>query len=312
MKSQQQQQQATNTTKRLEISSSISSSKDSMRFNIIKNSTSNNNLNSNTNNLLSTIYSSNASNNNTRLDSSTSINKNVRQFDCNKSIDSIDETGADDANSGNGDGGSGGGGGEAKKAIKRNTSLISFKSLDFNLKTIYSSMKGKHSGGKDTSCTSSGKNKDSGAGGTGTASSSKTSITKTPYVRVETVDQDETENLLTFPQSPYAHRGSFEKTNSQYLSTVQHTDYSRSQTNSPFLCINTSPNLRRSSTSDIIDKKPIVSPNVENRRPSTSDLLRRARERKGGESSGNKIGRSVSQGGLQRGGRTGRRTSIAF
>lgn len=300
---QQQQQQATNTTKHLDISSSISSSKDSIRFNIIKSSTSNNNLNSNTNNLLSTIHSSNASNNNAaRLDSSTSINKNARQLDCNKSIDSIDETG-DDIN------GSGGGGGtDAKKSIKRNTSLISFKSLDFNLKTIYSSMKGKHKDGASGGSSSSCKNKDGG----GTTSSSKTSITKTPYVRVETVDQDETENLLTFPQSPYAHRGSFDKTNSQYLSTVQKSDYSRSQTNSPFLCISTSPNLRRSSTSDIIDKKPIVSPNVECRRPSTSDLLRRARERKGSESGGNKIGRSVSQGGLTRGGRAGRRTSIAF
>lgn len=283
-----------------------------MRFNIIKNSTSNNNLNSNTNNLLSTIYSSNASNNNMRLDSSTSINKNARQFDCNKSIDSIDETGGRD--DGSGCGNDGGGGADAKKAIKRNTSLISFKSLDFNLKTIYSSMKGKHGGGgnKDSNGSNCGKNKESGGGSGGTASSSKTSITKTPYVRVETVDQDETENLLTFPQSPYAHRGSFDKTNSHYLSTVQQSDYSRSQTSSPFLCINTSPNLRRSSTSDIIDKKPIVSPNVESRRPSTSDLLRRARERKGGEPSSNKIGRSVSQGGLQRGGRAGRRTSIAF
>lgn len=304
----------TTTKTRLDISSG-SSSKDSMRFNIIKSSNSNNNLNSNTNNLLlNNTISSNASttNNNARLDSLTGINRNARQLDCSKSIDSIEEHQrnagpaaaaivgvADD--------------GDQKKPIKRNTSLISFKSLDFNLKTIYSSMKGKHSG-KDGSGSGGGsgaiKSKDSGSG---TASSSKTSIAKTPYVRVETVDKDETENLLTFPQSPYAHRGSFDKTNSQYLSTTANQpDYSRSQTSSPFLCISMSPNLRRSSTSDIIDKKPNVVANVESRRPSTSDLLRRARERKGSESGGNKMGRSVSQGGLTRGGRTGRRTSIAF
>lgn len=172
----------------------------------------------------------------------------------------------------------------AKKSVKRNFSIISFKSLDFNLKSICSSMKGKH--GKDTNSSGSGKSTS-----VPTASSSKTSITTTtraPYLKVEAVDQDADEEhlLISFPQSPYSHRGSFDKTQSQHLTTIP-SDYSRSQTSSPFLSITTPPNIRRSSTSDIIDKKPSlpsasVTPN-ESRRPSTSSLLRRARERKGSD-----------------------------
>lgn len=245
-------------------------------------------------NLKNSASSSNLNFNNGKssgLHDSLHVEKNERQLDCNKSIDSIENVGM------NVDGAIG----EDKKPIKRNTSLISFKSLDFNLKTIYSSMKSKH--GRDSNAGS--KN--------GTASSSKTSITtKPPYLRVETVDKDETENLLTFPQSPYAqHRGSFDKSGYQYLSTQP--DYSRSQTSSPspFLSISTPPNIRRSSTSDIMDKnQPVSNSQTDNRRPSTSDLLRRARERKGSE--GAKMGRSISQGGMPRGGRAGRRTSIAF
>lgn len=194
-----------------------------------------------------------------------------------------------------------------KKSMKRNSSLISFKSLDLGLKQIYSNMKNKH---KDSN-NSSGSKPD-------TASSSKTSITnKPPYLKVETVDRDSDENLSTFPQSPYSPRGSFDNNAAQYLS-AGNPDYSRSTNNSPspYLCINTPPNIRRSSTSDIIDKKPATSA-ADNRRPSTSDLLRRARERKGSESKGgafvsNRMGRSVSQGGLPRGGRAGRRTSMAL
>lgn len=247
---------------------------DPTRINL-KNSASSSNLNFN--------VSKNSS-----LHDSVNVGKNERQLDYSKSIDSIEHV----------DGG--GMSGEEKKPIKRNISLISFKSLDFNLKTIYSSMKSKH--GKDGSAGS--KN--------GTTSSSKTSITKPPYLRVETVDADETETLLTFPQSPYAqHRGSFDKSGYQYLNTQP--DYSRSQTSSPspFLSITTPPNIRRSSTSDIMDKNhPASTAQTDNRRPSTSDLLRRARERKGSE--GAKMGRSISQGGMPRGGRGGRRTSIAF
>lgn len=247
---------------------------DPIRINL-KNSASSSNLNFN-------------HTNNSSLNDSLNVGKNEpRRLDYNKSIDSIEHVG-------------GGGSGEDKnKSIKRNTSLISFKSLDFNLKTIYSSMKSKH--GRDSHSGSK----------SGTASSSKTSIARPPYLRVETVDPDETENLLTFPQSPYAqHRGSFDKSGYQHLHTQP--DYSRSQASSPspFLSITTPPNIRRSSTSDIIDKNhPASSSQTDSRRPSTSDLLRRARERKGSE--GAKMGRSVSQGGMPRG-RAGRRTSMAF
>lgn len=228
--------------------------------------------------------------NNSGLHDSLNVEKNERQLDCNKSIDSIENVCSDV------DGGSG----EEKKPIKRNTSLISFKSLDINLKTIYSSMKSKH--GRDSS----------NASKNGTTSSSKTSITKPPYLRVETVDKDETENLLTFPQSPYAqHRGSFDKSGYLYLNTQPECSRSQTSSPSPFLSISTPPNIRRSSTSDIMDKNhPQSSSQTDTRRPSTSDLLRRARERKGSE--GAKIGRSISQGGMPRGGRAGRRTSIAF
>ncbi|XP_031635879.1 uncharacterized protein LOC116348849 [Contarinia nasturtii] len=208
---------------------------------------------------------------------------------------------------------------QSKKSVKRNFSMISFKSLDFNLRSICSSMKVKNAG-KETNSSGSGKSTN-----VPTASSSKTSITTTtraPYLKVEIVDNDVDEEhlLISFPQSPYSHRGSFDKTQSQHLTTIQ-SDYSRSQASSPFLSITTPPNIRRSSTSDIIDKKPgMPSTNatpIDSRRPSTSSLLRRARERKGSETKGatnhNMGARSLSHGGLPRGGgRMGRRTSMAF
>lgn len=174
------------------------------------------------------------------------------------------------------------------KTVKRNFSIISFKSLDFNLKSLCSSMKGKH--GKDPN-SNSGSGKSTAAATTSSSKTSITTTTKAPYLKVEICDKDADEEhlLISFPQSPYSHRGSFDKTQSQHLTTVQ-SDYSRSQTSSPFLSISTPPNIRRSSTSDIIDKKPSL-PSVtatpsESRRPSTSDLLRRARERKGSETKG--------------------------
>ncbi|XP_055294856.1 myosin-G heavy chain-like [Sitodiplosis mosellana] len=282
------------------------------------------------------------------VDSSKSISKNSLRLDItSKTCDALTANAA--AAAANGGGGSGGVGvdeekveimaspkcdatamspqtaqstsSSSKKTVKRNFSMISFKSLDFNLRSICSSMKGKH--GKDTNSSGSGKSTT-----VPTASSSKTSITtttRTPYLKVEAVDNDVDEEhlLISFPQSPYSHRGSFDKTQSQHLTTV-HSDYTRSQASSPFLSITTPPNIRRSSTSDIIDKKPPmpstnVTPN-ESRRPSTSSLLRKARERKGSETKGagalmshNMGSRSLSHGGLSRGGgRMGRRTSMAF
>lgn len=221
------------------------------------------------------------------------------------------------------------------KPIKRNNSLISFKSLDFNFKTIYSNIKQKHKDQQQGRTNSTGSAGGSTVGSKNdTTSSSKTSISRTPYVRVETVDRDESqENLLiNYLHSPFMNRGSFDKSStsgSQFLSATGcnlYPDYRSSEshgtTPSSFLTISSPPNVRRSSTSDICDTKktlttsvsqPTSNPTSEaSRRPSTSDLLRRARERKGNPEAASKIGRSVSHGGMPRGGRGGRRTSMAF
>lgn len=232
------------------------------------------------------------------------------------------------------------------KPIKRNSSLISFKSIDFTLKNIYTNMKHKSRDAAGATTTGS-----ASGGSTGTAtSSSKTSIAaRTPYVRVETVDYDASqENLLlsSYQQSPYGQqaRRSFDRSpsgSSQYLTAGggggrygEYVPPSRSPSPSAFLTITQPPNVRRSSTSDICENRQrmpaattAAAPGdaamlsvaaapvgAAARRPSTSDLLRRARERKGGPGEvAGKIGRSVSQGGIPRGGRGGgRRTSIAF
>ncbi|XP_055714195.1 uncharacterized protein LOC129808406, partial [Phlebotomus papatasi] len=190
----------------------------------------------------------------------------------------------------------------ARKAIKRNSSsLISFKSLDINLKSIYAGFRAKNSSAEGSSSATK------GGSGSSTAPSSGGSIRRTPYLKIEAVD--EAESLLTYCQSPGTsrslHRGSMDKSPG-FLNTQ--ADQSQSQSSSPYLSISPT-HIRRSSTSDIIDKKPH---GTESRRPSTSSLLRKARERKGSEC-GARMGRSVSHGGLTRGGkRGGRRTSMAF
>lgn len=286
-------------TTKLDKISSSSGSKDTIRY--IQISTSNNNL------------SSSQNNSNTRLDSTSNtnynnivneINKTARQhqqFDRNKSIDSVvapnipedniliattNQNSSSSNSSSNHD--------NKTNKIKRNSSLISFKSLDISLKSIYSNLR--HKNVTDTSKS-------------GTDSSSS-SFKRAPYVKIDDFDKNESETLLIYPASPGGsqHRGSFDKSSQRYLTT---NEYSQSNTSSPFLSISTS-HIRRSSTSDIIDKNPKVVQNERERRPSASDLLRKARERKGSDSSG-RIGRSISQGGLTRGGaRGGRRTSIAF
>ncbi|XP_059621566.1 uncharacterized protein LOC132265098 [Phlebotomus argentipes] len=227
---------------------------------------------------------------NTRVVSSSNIGSNDNDNDTARqlvdNIKSID-LGHDDAAS--------------RKAIKRNSSsLISFKSLDINLKSLYAGLRARQSSGEGS--------RGGGGSGSSTAPSSGGSIRRTPYLKIEAVDKDEAESLLTYCQSPgrtLGHRGSVDKSPG-FLNT--HADQSQSQSSSPYLSISP-PHIRRSSTSDIIDKKPA---GTESRRPSTSSLLRKARERKGSEC-GARMGRSISQGGLTRGGkRGGRRTSIAF
>lgn len=193
-----------------------------------------------------------------------------------------------------------------KSIIKRNSSLINFKSLDISLKSIYSNFR---SNTKSSSKTLN--YNTSSTAGLHYKSNESTKTNRTPYLKVDTVDRDQETALLTYHQSPGGYRGSIDrqsKIDLNYLSTAN--DLTRSQSSSPFLSIN-SPNLRRSSTSDIIGKKGQQS-GTESRRPSTTDMLRKARERKGSERAA--LGRSMSHGGLGcRGGmRSGRRTSMAF
>lgn len=193
-----------------------------------------------------------------------------------------------------------------KSILKRNSSLINFKSLDISLKSIYSNFRNNNK--------SSSKTLDYNASSTGLnyKSIDSTKNNRTPYFKVDTVDRDNEETaLLTYHQSPGGYRGSIDrqsKMNLNYMSTA--TDLTRSQSSSPFLAISPS-SIRRSSTSDIIGKKIQATNTGESRRPSTTDMLRKARERKGSEKG---LGRSMSHGGLGcRGGkRGGRRRSMAF
>ncbi|GAB0089718.1 hypothetical protein DMENIID0001_043110 [Sergentomyia squamirostris] len=148
-----------------------------------------------------------------------------------------------------------------------------------------------------------------GGSGSSTAPSSGSSIRRTPYLKIEAVDKDEAESLLTYCQSPGMSRSQRSSVDKSPGFLLTHSDQqSQSQSSSPYLSISPS-HIRRSSTSDIMDKK---SPASDSRRPSTSSLLRKARERKGSEC-GARMGRSISHGGLTRGGkRGGRRTSMAF
>lgn len=296
--------------KRLDKSSN-NSSKDTIKY--MKVSTSNNNLLSSSsaqfsisnNNNLNCLDSISTNNNNNNMNNKND-NINARQLDRNKSIDSMIACNTKNDNNTNN-----------KTKIRRNSSLMSFKSLDISLKSIYSSFKGHHSNTNTNTKTSSNTyneklNKTSLINDN--IDSSNTSITKTmtPHLRVESVDQNELQVLLTYPQSPGGsqqhQRRSFDRTSSQYLSTNQYQELSCSQTSSAFLSVCSSGNIRRSSTSDIIEKKPSPT-GGDSRRPSTSDMLRKARVRKGSE---NKIGRSVSQGGIARGAMRKRRTSMAY
>lgn len=227
-------------------------------------------------------------------------NKNARQLDRNKSIDTmIASVSEQEENAKNN-----------KFKIRRNSSLISFKSLDISLKTIYSSFKGHKS--------STEKHRNDSV-----STQPTKCVLRTPYLKVEAAENDESQRLLlTYAQSPGGsqHRRSFDTTSSQYLSTQ--TNY-QELTQSPhesssYLSVSTG-NIRRSSTSDILGsnncsrkgsgQQSSCGSVIESRKPSTSDMLRKARERKGSEG---KIGRSISQGGIARGGLRNRRISMAY
>lgn len=296
--------------KLLEKSSSGSTSKDNIKY--MKVSTSSTDL-------VSSPASTQVSTNYTRLDSNlnatdNNINNNLdtiseqstRQLDRNKSIDSIDaslqqqQQHSYQTNN------------NEKTKIRRNSSLMNFKSLDINLKSIYTSLTG-GKGDKDKDKDKDKEKEKEKNNQTDSVSTSTASIRKAPYLKIDTVDQEETETLLIYPQSPGGshHRRSFDTNSSTFLSTHQYHDMTASHASSAFLCVSTQ-NIRRSSTSDIIGNKHHRGGSHsahESRRPSTSDLLRKARERKGSEG---RLGRSVSQGGLARGAMRNRRISMVY
>lgn len=229
---------------------------------------------------------------------------------------------------------------KAKMKIKRNSSLISLKSINQNLKAMLKITRNDTSSSSDAEI------------GEATKLVKKLPTPNPPMapsLRIDDVDIDETRILINYPQSPQRYPSSSSAsvtpavtpTTSSTSALLQYQEYvPRSSSPSPYLSISISP--RRSSTSDILNKKtpggsatetPVKksSTNLEgnvgsgtaladqhllnaaaskDRRPSTSELLRKARERKGSEG---KLGRSISSGGsLARSGNRNRRLSMAF
>lgn len=224
---------------------------------------------------------------------------------------------------------------KAKMKIKRNSSMISLKSINQNLKAMLKITR------NDTSSSS-----DAEVGEATKLVRKPLNPPMAPSVRIDDVDIDDTKMLLNYPQSPQRYPSSSASatpavtpTTSSTSALLQYQEYvPRSASPTPYLSIDVSP--RRSSTSDILNKKTPTgsggeaskkssqnlhgsgSGNVEvdpnfltancskERRPSTSELLRKARERKGSEG---KLGRSVSNGGsLARSSNRNRRLSMAF
>lgn len=230
---------------------------------------------------------------------------------------------------------------KSKMKIKRNSSLISLKSINQNLKAMLKITRNDTSSSSDAEV------------GEATKLVKKLSNLNPPLapsLRIDDVDIDETRMLINYPQSPQRYPSSSSAsvtpavtpTTSSNSALLQYQEYvPRSASPSPYLSISVSP--RRSSTSDILNKKTptgsasetptkksgtllnsnsgsgtalaTADPNLLNtatkdRRPSTSEMLRKARERKGSEG---KLGRSISSGGsLARSSNRNRRLSMAF
>ena len=228
---------------------------------------------------------------------------------------------------------------KAKLKIKRNSSMISLKSINQNLKAMLKITR------NDTSSSS-----DAEAGEATKLMKKPMNPPMAPSLKIDDVDIDESKILLNYPQSPQRYPSSSSAsvtpavtpTTSSTTALLQYQEYvPRSASPSPYLSISISP--RRSSTSDILNKKTPSGSAVDNsskkssqvllsnndsgttltpadnnllaasskdRRPSTSELLRKARERKGSEG---KLGRSISSGGsLARSSNRNRRLSMAF
>lgn len=226
---------------------------------------------------------------------------------------------------------------EKKGKIKRNSSLISLKSINQNLKAMLKITRNDTSSSSDAEIGETIKKKQPHL---------NPPIISAPSLRIDDVDIDETKMLLNYPQSPQRYPSSSASVTPAVTPTtsttplLQYQEYvPRSVSPSPYLDISPSP--RRSSTSDILNKKPSnpsvadssskkslhstagsgsallnephllnVAAATKERRPSTSELLRKARERKGSEG---KLGRSISSGSsIARSGNRNRRLSMAF
>lgn len=133
----------------------------------------------------------------------------------------------------------------------------------------------------------------------------------TPYLKIETIpdrdeDYQEDSRRSTATLGNNSHQS---QTSLLHTATTQSPNKTASShTPSPYLSI-ASPNLRRSSTSDIIQPE-APSQQPENRRPSTSSLLRKARERKDVGGTGGQMGRSISQLATPTAGRTARSAAL--
>jgi hypothetical protein len=246
-------------------------------------------------------------------------------------------------------------GDDKKGKIKRNSSLISLKSINQNLKAMLKITRNDTSSSSDAEVGEIIKKKQP-------TLVLNPPLISAPSLRIDDVEFDETKMLLNYPQSPQRYFPSSSSASVTPAVTpttsttplLQYAEYvPRSVSPSPYLSIAPSP--RRSSTSDILNKKPaaaaaagapppppiaaavdstskkslhggshsgsgsalVVDPNLLNvaatreRRPSTSELLRKARERKGSEG---KLGRSISSGSsiARCGGNRNRRLSMAF
>lgn len=223
---------------------------------------------------------------------------------------------------------------DPKKPIKRNTSLLNFKSLDFHLKNLYSNLRSKHSSSSPRCAQPQTNQNNSNSNNynnnsplicinNGVSPVSPTNVTaeprRAPFLRIENTDGESENLLLTYPTSPYQTRrssydnrstvtvASTNRSTSQLLTCTQYFELSRSRSRDSSPSCFLSPDViadsaRRSSTSDILsegEKRSAASSTTSSRRPSTSDLLRKARERKSTDSA-NRLGRSASQGGISR------------
>lgn len=227
---------------------------------------------------------------------------------------------------------------KAKTKIKRNSSMISLKSINQNLKAMLKITRN-DPGSNDTEA----------AQVLDIAKKKLLSppIISAPSLKIDDVDIDETKMLLIYPQSPQRYPSSSSVTpavtpSGSTTPLLQYQEYAPHRLANPSAYLSISISPRRSSTSDILNKKTpsgnaaetppkkssqnlqnsgsasalAIDPNVLNtgvkdRRPSTSELLRKARERKGSEG---KLGRSISSGGslAGRSGNRNRRMSMAF